>query len=471
MSGPRAVNDALAARSPPKDIIASVNYRLDTGFQQYESRPETMGKIISAQVKKMDGRNRQPTMRENGFELVEQPTGMSCQDFFDDNIVRQKYYPLCVETIKKVSGAPIVICFHHLVRRHGTGKPFAGLAHADYSTWTATNLLQDTPPPGIMDFKGRLSVMNLWRNINPDSPIQNHFLACCDGASVLAPDDFISVRVPTWEGKETHMYHMCGNNHRLHKWYYYPLQTADENLIFMQYDSDPHVKCRYTFHSSVSVDDGTLDYKRESIEVRCVAYFPDAENTLPDWTLPADMRVDAAVEACKTHTKHVKASPDRRYQMGAASFIMADNHRGWLMEMLEYNRRVAHHAAYKDLTDDQQEEVAERVANDQNWKSFMDEWAATMFEGKDPLSAAVEFVELHLLGFQKWAPVHRDRTKASIQEGHIKEMVTGTCAHFKGQDRYPFTTLKASDWPSVWKRLQAADLESKLRDLATSVGT
>jgi len=34
MSGPRAVNDALAARSPPKDIIASVNYRLDTGFQQ-----------------------------------------------------------------------------------------------------------------------------------------------------------------------------------------------------------------------------------------------------------------------------------------------------------------------------------------------------------------------------------------------------------------------------------------------------
>ena len=69
---------------------------------------------------------------------------------------------------------------------------------------------------------------------------------------------------------------------------------------------------------------------------------------------------------------------------------MANNHRGWLMEMLEYNRRVAHHAAYKDLTDDQQEEVAERVANDQNWKSFMDEWAATMFEGKDPLTAGVD---------------------------------------------------------------------------------
>ena len=72
-----------------------------------------------------------------------------------------------------------------------------------------------------------------------------------------------------------------------------------------------------------------------------------------------------------------------------------------------------------------------------------------------------------MLGFQKWPPVHRDRTKASIQEGHIKEMVTGTCARFKGQDRYPFTTLKASDWPSIWKRLQAADLEAKLRDLAT----
>ena len=73
--------------------------------------------------------------------------------------------------------------------------------------------------------------------------------------------------------------------------------------MFMQYDSDPHMKCRYTFHSSVSVNDGTLEYKRESIEVRCVAYFPDAENTMPDWTLPADMRIDAAVDACKQHTR------------------------------------------------------------------------------------------------------------------------------------------------------------------------
>ena len=405
MSGRRAVDDAMAARGA-KDITVSVNYRMDTGFQQYESRPETMGKIMPVSVKMLDARTRELCMRENGFELIDQATGMSRAEFLDDAVVRQKYYPLCQEAIKKVTGAPIVICFHHLVRGHGTGRPFAGIAHADYSTKTAHKVLQDIPPPGIKDFKGRLCVLNLWRNINPDSPLQNHFLAMCDGGSVLAPDDFISVRIPE-PGKETetHMFQMSANNHRLHKWYYYPLMTADENLIFMQYDSDPHSKCRYTFHSSVSVNDGTLEYKRESIEVRCVAYFPDAENTMPDWTLPADMRVDAAVDVLKQHTMFVPNWKVRAHQMGAASYIMAGNHKGWLLEFLEHQRRQAHHAAYKDLSNDQQDEVAEIVATDPSWKQFMDQWAPTMYDDKDQviqshlISKGIHGTMIQLLGY------------------------------------------------------------------------
>ncbi|CAJ1414391.1 unnamed protein product [Effrenium voratum] len=429
-----------------------------------------MGKVMPVSVKMLDARSRKLSMLENGFELIDQPTGMSREDFFNDQLVKQKYYPLCQEAIKQVTGAPIVMCFHHLVRGHATGEPFAGIAHADYSTKTAHKVLQDMPPPGIKEFKGRLCVLNLWRNINPDSPLQNHFLAMCDGASVLAPDDFISVSMAKPGKEETHMYHMSANNHRLHKWYYYPVMTANESLMFMQYDSDPHMKCRYTFHSSVSVNDGTLEYKRESIEVRCVAYFPDAENTMPDWTLPADMRIDAAVDACKQHTRgFVTHHTVRSHKMGAASYIMAENHKGWILEFLEHNRKVAHHAAYKDLTDDQQDEVAEMVLKDTSWKRFMDEWAPSMYDGKDALGVAVEFVEQHLLSFPSWDAVNRDRTKAAIQAGHMKEMVIGTCAHFKGQDRYPFTALKASDWPTVWKRLQATELQEKLRDLAQEV--
>ncbi|CAJ1414393.1 unnamed protein product [Effrenium voratum] len=469
MAGKRAVANALSARDIA-DITVSVNYRLDTGFQQDESRPESMGKVMPVSVKMLDARSRKLSMLENGFELIDQPTGMSREDFFNDQLVKQKYYPLCQEAIKQVTGAPIVMCFHHLVRGHATGEPFAGIAHADYSTKTAHKVLQDMPPPGIKEFKGRLCVLNLWRNINPDSPLQNHFLAMCDGASVLAPDDFISVSMAKPGKEETHMYHMSANNHRLHKWYYYPVMTANESLMFMQYDSDPHMKCRYTFHSSVSVNDGTLEYKRESIEVRCVAYFPDAENTMPDWTLPADMRIDAAVDACKQHTRgFVTHHTVRSHKMGAASYIMAENHKGWILEFLEHNRKVAHHAAYKDLTDDQQDEVAEMVLKDTSWKRFMDEWAPSMYDGKDALGVAVEFVEQHLLSFPSWDAVNRDRTKAAIQAGHMKEMVIGTCAHFKGQDRYPFTALKASDWPTVWKRLQATELQEKLRDLAQEV--
>eukprot|EP00438_Fugacium_kawagutii_P004214 Skav215946 [mRNA] locus=scaffold226:759899:761158:+ [translate_table: standard] len=418
----------------------------------------------------MDARHRKLTMRENGFELVHQATGMSREDFFNDKLVREKYYPLCEESIKQVTGAPIVKCVSHLVRGHGTGQPFAGIAHCDYSTKTALTLLQNVPPPGIKDFKGRLCVLNTWRNINPGSPLQNHFLAMCDGESVLAPDDFISVRLPPKADgdKENHMFHMSANNHRLHQWYYYPLMTADENLVFMQYDSDPHMKCRYTFHSSVSKNDATLEYKRESIEVRCVAYFPDAENSLPDWTLPADMRIDAAVDTIKQHTRGFISSDSfaKSMKMGPASYIMADNHKGWLLEWLNHQRKVAHHAAYKDLSDDQQEAVADLVLEDVAWKSFMDEWAPTMYDGKDALTLGVEFIEQHLLNFPSWDPVNRDRAKETIRAGHVKEMVQGNCAHFKGQDRYPFNKLKASDWPTIWKRLEPTGFAEKLKDLA-----
>ena len=81
--------------------------------------------------------------------------------------------------------------------------------------------------------------------------------------------------------------------------------------------------------------------------------------------------------------------------------------------------------AYKDLTDDQQDEVAEMVLKDTSWKRFMDEWAPSMYDGKDALGVAVEFVEQHLLSFPSWDAVSRDRTKAAIQAGHMKEMVIG----------------------------------------------
>jgi hypothetical protein len=106
--------------------------------------------------------------------------------------VRARYYPLCEEVIKAETGAAGVKCFHHAVR--GAGRmPFAGAAHSDYSVKTAFELVSNVVPEGIDNktFKGRVCVMNVWRNIDPDRPLLNHHLDMCDGKTAVAPDDFV----------------------------------------------------------------------------------------------------------------------------------------------------------------------------------------------------------------------------------------------------------------------------------------
>ena len=69
-------------------------------------------------------------------------------------------------------------------------KPFAGIAHSDYSVKTAFELVTKNIPKGIdmATFKGRICVMNVWRNINPKSNLLNHHLAMCDGGTCIGPD-------------------------------------------------------------------------------------------------------------------------------------------------------------------------------------------------------------------------------------------------------------------------------------------
>ena len=45
-----------------------------------------------------------------------------------------------------------------------------------------------------------------------------------------------------------------------------PCFVLREALLFMQYDSDPSKRCRYTTHSSLTVNNMHTEYPRESIE-------------------------------------------------------------------------------------------------------------------------------------------------------------------------------------------------------------
>ena len=166
------------------------------------------------------------------------------------------------------------------------------MAHCDYSSLNAFNLLSSVKPEGIdtVGFKGRICVYNIWRNINPSSPILNHHLAMCDGSSVTAPDDFVYYDHHE-AGSISETFHMAPQNSRHHKWYYYNYMSSDEALLFTQFDSDCRAKCRYTPHSSITLNNEFINFERESIEVRMVAFFRSEENTLPDLTIPAALRV------------------------------------------------------------------------------------------------------------------------------------------------------------------------------------
>mmetsp|Transcript_85657 Transcript_85657/g.250788 ORF Transcript_85657/g.250788 Transcript_85657/m.250788 type:complete len:467 (+) Transcript_85657:73-1473(+) len=435
------------------DVLAHVNYRNRTDKPQSERDPDTNKHVMGVAVKMMNARNQSDkNLHEHGFELRGQSTGMKRKDYFNDDLVKAKYYPKCEQVIKQATNAAAVTCFHHAVRGHASGKPFAGIAHADYSVYTGQSLITSVGW-GDADFrtpfKGRICVLNLWRNINEANPIQNHHLAMCDGSTVVAPDDFVDYTViDDASGKPAHTYNLAPNNSRMHRWYYYPDMAADEVLIFMQYDSDPRHRCRYTFHSSVSVQDSTLEYKRESIEVRCVAFFPDEDNnTLPDLTLPSDLRVPAACSSIKSMAPY--ALKDKDGLTFAAQMVRSDNIGKWVSELCRGQRKVQHKPEFKDLSDRDIEAVARTLTSDRDWtagiKAAIDELCPYHGKAEERVSLAADTLISDLHHLQKWDAKGKSWVKKCVASNKIGEIVTGLCTHKKKEGAFPFADLTKSE--------------------------
>merc|ERR1711871_839024 len=134
---------------------------------------------------------------------------------------------------------------------------------------TAFRLVSEVVPDGfdLKGFCGRMCVLNVWRNIDQKAPLLNHHLAMCDGSSATFPDDFVIYDVHQDGADVAETFQVDPSLHFNHRWYYFPQQTSDEALIFMQYDSHPQSTCRYTPHSSLTVNNEFAGFPRESIEV------------------------------------------------------------------------------------------------------------------------------------------------------------------------------------------------------------
>ncbi|MBT5812340.1 MAG: methyltransferase, partial [Rhodospirillaceae bacterium] len=107
-----------------------------------------------------------------------------------------------------------------------------------------------------------------WRSVAPR--VETEPLAMCDGATI--PETGFIANQRRYRDRTAETYHIAHNP--AHRWYYFPLMTRDEALVFKVFDTARDAGVRFTAHTSfddpTSAPDAAI---RESIEMRAFAFF------------------------------------------------------------------------------------------------------------------------------------------------------------------------------------------------------
>jgi hypothetical protein len=266
-----------------ESIQATVNYIVNNGTKlfTYTGEPGSNdrrngGETDTRQVVMHNGRPiaDQLVLDRDGFRFV--PHDTKVKDFFDEDEIRQTYYPEMEELIKAESGASRVVVFDHTLRTADDAlreskkiREVVRRAHNDYTEWSGPQRVRDFLPDEADDLLSRrFAIIQVWRPIR--HPVETFPLAICDARSV-SPDDFaISERI--YPNRVGQTYAVTYNP--AHQWYWFPRMRRDEALVFKVYDSETDGRARWTAHTAF--DDPTSPPNarpRESIEIRTLAFF------------------------------------------------------------------------------------------------------------------------------------------------------------------------------------------------------
>jgi hypothetical protein len=215
------------------------------------------------------------SLDREGFALVRHPT--SVRNFYDENEIRNLYYPAAEAFLRATLKADRVFLFDHTVRRRVEGaadirgagpRQPATRVHVDQTDMSGRNRVREHLPQEADELlKGRVQVINLWRPIR--GPVRDAPLAMCDGQTV-APDDLVASDLiyPNRNG-ETYSVRFNPN----HRWYYIPEMTADEALLLKCYDSATDGRTRFGPHTAFIDPTTPPDAPpRESIELRALVF-------------------------------------------------------------------------------------------------------------------------------------------------------------------------------------------------------
>ena len=297
----------------PGDVVAKLNYYYNDGgrpwlyarqrtskdkhSEDYGGSPELLDLPIR------NGRFHDLRLDQHAFQLVQQQTLLSNQDFVKNPnyVIEQTYYPEIERLIQQVTGAARVVCIHHQTRngKRGYGgqvseTQYATDVHTDTSPASAETTFFETLQEAKLGSeyeKGRFLYINAWRSIDDVHPIQDNHLAVCDETSLIKPDDYILYDYYGPDDYAGAHYYLSSRNADRHRWYYFPEMVKNEVLLFKQFDSDPTLAGRMCFHSAITTN-STTTIPRQSIEVRCVAFFPHHRpNTCPSSDGPVRVAV------------------------------------------------------------------------------------------------------------------------------------------------------------------------------------
>ena len=267
-------------------IEAQLNYTVDTGEKPVAGQSVPGGQLryrsATFETHTMpvhDGRAAagELSLERTGFVLVEHRSAV--EDFDDERVLADVYYPEMRALVAAQTGARAVIVFDHTLRSgdedeqraRGRREPVQ-IVHNDYTEWSGPQRLRDLLPRAEAEawLRGRIAVVQVWRPIR--RAVERSPLAICDARSVAASDLIAAER--RHPGRVGEIYQVAYNP--AHRWYWFPHMRPEEAIVFKCYDSLTDGRARFTAHTAFEAPGiAATATPRESIEVRTIALFGD----------------------------------------------------------------------------------------------------------------------------------------------------------------------------------------------------
>ncbi|ABA19728.1 conserved hypothetical protein [Trichormus variabilis ATCC 29413] len=218
------------------------------------------------------------SLDEQGFAFTTYNT--SVRDFYDEEEMRQVYYPEAEQLLKELTGASQVVIFDHTLRNAAQSKPGqnnikepAKRVHNDFTAKSGyTRARLELAARGIEDIdrllQQRFAIINVWRGIA--NTIQESPLAVCDAQSI-APSDLVAGDL-VYRDRIGETYAVTYNPE--HQWFYFPQMRRDEVLFIKCFDSAEDGRARFAAHTAFEDPSSPIDAPpRESIELRTFVFY------------------------------------------------------------------------------------------------------------------------------------------------------------------------------------------------------